>query len=420
MSITIEHPGVDGDSTPAWAMSYTLKALMGDRRLRDCTLTIDSASFHDDQRSTAAMPFVIPMSAWSDWSALPNPSAARWWLGRSNSRDLQWRDYHDVVVLDDSSQLRYARLRCGAADGDWELISRGTAGEFTDAVSMQVVSRPNSGVDIVAVNRSRLVIRTRDAVAGWSQDWADIAPTFVAAGPTGGTVEPVPLDDRSTVAVEPEGFLAGGPDLYVTGSDNCVYRAHEWRVDPALRWDQIACTGFTLAPSAPVQVVNGRIFALSDHGEIWTVPGEPGLFVGWQAVSPAGAIVARFAVSALTSGAVCLAACDLGGNVQVSVDAMGSEPGWTIVGGGLASTLDDLAWAIPADDDPWLFAVGGAIGSPVAARPGTNSPPVWHQAGAEATNVAFGGSVAATSRARGQVEVFTMGDAGSLMTAWWS
>lgn len=420
MSIVITHPGNQDDSTPAWKMSYALKALMGDRRLRDCTLTIDSASFHDYQRSTGDLPFVIPMSAWSDWREIGNPPASRWWLGRAVSRDLMWQPYHDVVVLDGQDRLQYARLRCGATENGWEPISSTTALDLAGAVSIQVVSGSDGGVDLVAVNRGRLVARTRDATSGWSRDWVDVQPAYLTDNVILEALQAVPLDDRSTVAVEPErGFAGVGPDLYLVGSDDCIYAATGWQADLAVPWEQIACAGFTPAPGMPIQVVDGRLFVLSDQGAVWTAAGEPGLFMQWQVVSPDGAVVVRFAAGSGAGGAVCLALCGPAGLVQVSTDALAAVPGWTEVGGGLASTLDDLAWTSPAEDDPCLCAVSAA-GVAVAARPSTDSPPVWRNAGAAAQNVVVGGSLATASRAAGQIEVFARNAVGSLVTSWWA
>ncbi len=320
MSVTIDHPGNDDVRTPAWTMSFTLKALMGDRTLRDCTLTIDSASFRDDWRSTDALPLVIPMFAWSNWSeiAVANPPASLWWLGRSPARDLAWQAYHDVVILDRQADLQYARLRCGAARDGWEPIGRqGSSPDWSGAVSMQVLSRSDGGLDVVAVTRGRLVARSRDVAGGWSQEWLDLQPSYLAAAPIlgqSGALQAVPLDDRSTLAVEPgRGFVGQDPDLFLTAADDNIYRAAGWRRNEPIGWEQIPCVGFTPAPGVAVQIVDGRLFVLSNQGEVWSASADaavPSLFLEWNKVSPDGDAVVRFAVGRGGGSTFCLALCD--------------------------------------------------------------------------------------------------------------
>jgi hypothetical protein len=423
MSVTIDHPGNDDDSTPAWTMSFTLKALMGDRTLRDCTLTTGSASFRDGWRSTGALPFVIPMSAWSSWRemTLADPLASRWWLGRSPARGPAWQSYHDVVILDRQEDLQYARLHCGTAGDGWEPIGRqGSSPDWSGTVSMQVLSRSGGGVDVVAVTRGRLVARSRDAAVGWSREWVDLQPTYLVASILGPLEVPeaVPLDDRSTLAVE-----AG--DVFVTGADDNVYRAAGWRPDVPITWEQIPCVGFTPAPGVAVQVVDGRLFVLSTEHEVWSVPAHAAVtsvFLEWSKVTPDNEFVVRFAAGSGGGGAFCLALCDVGGVVRVSTNALGPDPAWGLVAGGSVSARDDLAWVSPTDGDPWLVAVGavGAVGVVVAARPSSNSLPAWTNAGAETREVAFGGGIAAATRAAGQFEVFVRDAAGNLSSAWWA
>ena len=422
MSMTLDHPGNDDDSTPAWTMSFTLKALMGDRTLRDCTLTIDSASFRDGGRSTGALPFVIPMSAWSNWHeiAVANPPASLWWLGLPADRALAWQSYHDVLILDRQADLQYARVRCGAASDGWEPIGRqGTSPDWTGTVSMQVLSRSDGGVDLVAVTRGRLVAQSRDVSKGWSQAWVDLQPTYLAPviGPIG-ALQAVPLNDQSTLAVEPGGgFISQGHNLYLTGADGNVYRAVEWSPGASAPWEQILCAGFRPSPGVAVQVLGGQLFVLSDEGEVWSASTDAA--VEWSKVSPGGNRVVRFAAGSRGGGRFFLALGDAVGLVRVSTNALGLDPAWGLVAGGLVSTRDDLAWVSPTDDDPWLVAVG-AVGVAVAARPSSDSPPAWTNAGDEAPDITVGGGIAATSRAAGQFEVFVKDTAGNLNTAWWA
>jgi hypothetical protein len=404
MTITVSHPAsTTGDATPEWTASFSLKALMGDRTLKDCQVTGVDLHFVDQQRTIGPIPFTVTLSAWTPWQALPDAKSTRLWvLADHPPSSMCWHDFNDLVVLDTGNRLWHRRLTCGGTGGIWEAMdsSGGPAPDWTAPFSIAAMSDQAGGVEVVVVTGGRLLVRSR-ADRQWSAAWTDAAPG-------------VPLGPKSAVSAAWTDQHFGGFDLYLTGSDGTIYRSGDWSATTS-SWDPIPVDGFTVAAATAVQAADGYVFALGDDRAVWASPlitAPFGIVAGWQRVTEPGFAVTRFAVGG--GGPVHLAVLGTTGEVRTCSYEGTSPPRWSS-----ADTVDvdtSLAWAQPTADVAWLFACGadGTVGY--------LSDSTWVPAGTTDSRVAMSpsGGLAAACRAIGQVEVFSQARTGELMRAWWS
>ena len=428
MSLTFTHPAsTKGDDTPEWSASFTLKALMGDRTLKDCALTMSSLHFEDARRSSGPLPFVVTLSRWADWAQVGDtPVVASWLLAGQPAYDVGWQDHHDLFVLNTQRRLWYRRLSCGATAGAWiQVDAAGTAPDWSQPFSWAGRSDRSGRVDLFVVTEGRLLARSTDVDGRWSPRWTDVAPTtadlFIS--------EPVPLGPGSVIAaVEGGGVLGGGGvDLYLTGTDGDLYTYADWHPGDEGLWQSIDASDFTLAPGVPIQVAGGQLLALADDGSLWcrSLTSTFVLGDGWRRLEGPGFRVTRMAVGG-TADRLHLAVGASTGQVSVGERAASGPVTWVAPAppdGWTPAPTTDLVWARPGPGQWWLFACGidGSVRS-VIRSDNDSSAATWQTVGAAATAVALNpaGLLAATCRAKGMIELFAETSSGGLSWAWWS
>lgn len=421
MTLTLTHPPSDDDE-PEWAASYTLRALMGDRTVKDCALSVPAVSFEDERRSSAPMPFAVTLSRWADWAEVPGAvTPASCLLARAEAHQA----HHDLFVLDPQRRLWHRRLTCGNTLGSWARIDGGAdEPDWSKPFSWDAVSDPRGLPGLFVLSEGRLLARQADAAGRWAGSWMDLVPTIEEPSP-----QPVPLGAGSAVTAVPSiGVFPGiGIDLYLTGSDGDVYVRSEWRPPYFGSWWRIRTSDrLTLAPGVPVQVAGMRLVALAADGVLWArrLDAFPFFGGGWRAVESPGFAVTRFAAAGGEDG-LHLAARSGSGEIRIGV-LTGDGVAWAPTGaaeGWRPSPATDLAWASPAPGSWRLFACGGdgSVRSLTWAD-GALSPDGWQPIGTPETAMTVSPSAAlgAVSRSRGQIEVFARTAAGGMAWTWWS
>jgi hypothetical protein len=422
MTLTLTHPPSDDDDEPEWAASYTLKALMGDRTLKDCVLSVPAVSFEDDRRSSGPMSFAVALSRWADWAEVPGAvTPASCLLARADAHQA----HHDLLVLDAQRRLWHRRLACGNTLGSWARVDGGAdEPDWSKPFSWDAVSDPRGLPGLFVLSEGRLLARRADADGRWAGSWVDLAPATGEQPP-----QQVPLGVGSAVTAMPStGVFPGiGTDLYLTGADGDVYARAEWRPPAFGEWRRIRTADeLTLAPGVPVQVAGGRLVALAADGTLWTRRlGPLAIFEGgWRELEGPGFAVTRFAVAG-TEERLHLAARSGSGEIRIGV-LTGDGVAWVPTGsadGWRPSPATDLAWTSPAPGRWWLFACDGdgSVRSLTWAD-GVPSADGWQPIGTPETAVAVSpaAALAAVSRARGQIEVFARTAAGGVAWTWWS
>lgn len=415
--------GLLGDVDPAWHGTYSVRALMGDHRLLDASVAFPNVALEGDRRAGGKRAFTVPLKLWAPWAAVGGAlEPASWLLGTHPPAASQWQDHHDVFVRDAQHRLWHRRMSCGGTVGFWRELDTAGAAPGRRQAPWDAVTDPKGGGCVFVVSDGALLARVGDADGGWSQPWSDLTPTTLEGPPPFGQVSVgVPLDAGSTVtAVPATGPFSGSADLYVTGSDGAVYYRLGWTLGDSGPWQQLGNVDFAPAPGAQVRVVGRQVVARSTDGRLWARDREPtALFGGsWQTIDGPGFFVEHVAAGG-DDGNQLLAVRGPGGRVSVGTRTANAAVTWVSPGATddwVPGVRTDLAWAVTGPGDQWLFA-GGADGT---VRALTAAAPVWTVVGGASHAAAAGSLLAATSRAPGQVEVFTQGPDGSLSWTWWS
>lgn len=214
---------------PEWEASFSLKALMGDQTLRDCSVPFGSISVEGDRRSTGPLPFVVRMSTWAPWRAVPGDVRARHWLlAQHASATLGWPNHHDLLLRDDAGELWHKRAGCGMSQGVWMHIDQvGAAPTWRGWNSWVAASDRLSRVTLFVIDGGRLRTRSTDGDGVWRSEWMEWMESRPAT--IDGFVQKyVPLESGATVAVVPAAASSDGPDLWIVGSDGVLHIRRKW------------------------------------------------------------------------------------------------------------------------------------------------------------------------------------------------
>jgi hypothetical protein len=346
---------------PEWEASYSLKALMGDWRLRDCTVPFGNVDLEGDRRDTGPRPFAVRLGAWDEWAEVPGAvRARRWLLARQPVAGSVWLAHLDLLLVDRDGELWHKRASCGMNVGVWARVPpEGDGPVWSRVSSWAAVSDPGGRAIVWALSDDRLLVRVSDAQGHWGEGWSDVRPMVRNVL----TLEAVPLGPGSALSAVPgDGLLSATAVLCLTGADGEVYLRTGWNPGEKGVWERVETTGFDLAPGSPVGVAGECLVARSTQGGLWLRdPGTAVLFGGsWQQLDWPGHAVTRCSVAG--GGAdLLIAASGTGGRVSLG-RRRGAEPlrwlpaqaedGW------LPRPGAEVTWALPEPGVAWAFATG--------------------------------------------------------------
>lgn len=413
---------LDAADDPEWEASFTLKALMGDWTLRDCSVPFGSIEVDGDRRDSGPRPFAVRLGRWDVWRPVTGGLRAhRWQLARQPAATAAWLDHHDLFLLEDDGRLWHKRARVAMTQGAWfENDRTGRAPDWTKPASWAGVSDPTGRVVLLVVNGTELLARVSDQSGRWTQPWAGLSPLTSGTGIFPG---PVPLGTSSTLTAVPvDNVFAGVADLYVTGTDGNVYLKTGWSPDADQGlWARLETVEFDLAPGATLSVVGGYVVASSTQGGLWGRHRDWTVLLGggWEDLGGPGFAVSRFAAGGV-EGDVHIAASGPAGQISLGRRLDAAPVAWT------AARADDAWRPRPGADPVWVTTDPGVHtvyvpGGDGTVRSATFSDPTWRPVG-RGPHPPSGptSTVAVTCRVPGQVEVFTDSASRSLVWTWFS
>jgi hypothetical protein len=430
LTLAFAHRAIgDGDDEAEWEMRFTLKALMGDRTLRDCVVSFPGASFDEDRRRVGPFPFVIPRGRWSEWETVPDSRKPRTWLIAERP---PWDRYYDarcdLVVLDASNRLAHRRIdACLAASGEWQPVDGADGPDLARPFRMQAAATWPGNLQLFVLADGVLRVASPGAGGKWGA-WMRIEPWVNSDAPLlpGTMPSPVPVPLGSGhLAVALSSRSQDGVSIMVAGADGHLYGHDDWRPYSGEVWTPLDVSGFSLAPSTDMQVAGGEVFALATDGALWSSPTSPLFFLGssWRRLTFPGLALRRFSVTS-ESGGRRVVATAVDGSVWIARLQEDDVPEWrwlAFPGGGAHVPADSrVAWASASDGQLDVYAAGADgrvyINSWDAAADWRGWRPIVDDQGFNAS----AHSPMVTQRVKGQVEVFAQDRDGNLQRSWWS
>ncbi|MBC2932947.1 hypothetical protein [Nocardioides sp. zg-1228] len=413
---------LDSGDDPEWKARFTLKALMGDWTLKECSVPFGGINVEDDRRDSGPRPFAVRVGRWATWQRVAGGvESRRWLLARQPSASAVWLEHHDLFVVDDAGRLWHKRAKAAMTQGAWyEDDGAGAVPDWRRLVSWAASSDMTGRTLLFAVDPAGLHVRVSDQTGRWTEPWSDPAPLTDGAGIL---PAPVPLGSSTTITVVPvDNSFSGIVDLHLTGSDGEVYVNAGWSPGADARpWLRLETVDLTLAPASPLAVVGGYVVASSVDGTLWGRHRDRVVLMagGWENLGGPGFVVSRFDAGGV-AGDLLLAASGPAGQVS-----LGRRPG-----------ADPVVWVPTRTDDAWRPRPRADLGW-VTTDPGvhavyvpgldgtvrcaTYADPVWRPVGRGTPPAGAPASrVAVTCRVPGQVEVFTDTVDRSLSWTWWS
>ena len=316
-------------------MSFSLKALMGDRSLKDCALSFTYCNFEDERRASGPLPFSVMLSRWRPWEKAQdskNPSV--WVIANRPAWNKYYYDYCDLLAVDESHRLWHKRLKPCADTGWSSIFESGEGPDFSTPFSMHARSTLPGNLFLIVVNKGVLFANWPDASGTWGH-WAKldayIYPDLIFGLPDT-TAPPIPVAATTgKVFTAPSTLSIDGIELYVTGADGHFYCHCDWRPLDSGPWRKIDVTGLSLLQGADYEVAGDLIFALDTGRAPWSATIDHSiqhLKPNWEKLSFPDLAVSRFTVSC-EAGACRVFVTSIQGDVQVANYTPGQSPEWT-------------------------------------------------------------------------------------------
>lgn len=432
LTLTLAHRAIgDGDDDAEWEMRFTLKALMGDRSLKDCVVSFPGASFDEDRRSVGPLPFVIPRGRWSEWERVRDSrKPRRWMISERPPWDRYYDAFSDLIVLDESSKLSHRRLDpCLSSSFAWRAVDGADPPDVSRLFRMQAVATYPGTVYLFVLSDGVLRVSWPDAAGKWGA-WMKVEPwayptTIFGLPDTSASPVPVTLAAQGPLIATLSTTSQDGLEVYVLGADGHLYGHANWRPFSGDVWRRIEINDFSIAATSDAQVVGGQIFVLATDGGLWMAPTQSLLFLG----SPSrrltfdGLSLRRFVVTTGSVGGRVIATA-LDGSVWVARLAEDDAPEWrwlAFPGGSHVPKECRVAWAAPVENQLDVYCVGedGRVYINTCDPSGTWGG--WRVIVEEEHGFgAAGHSVIVAHRVKGQVEVFAQSREGEIFRTWWS
>ena len=236
LTLTLAHRAIgDGDDEAEWQMRFTLKALMGDRSLRDCVVSFPGAGFDEDRRIVGPLPFVIPRGRWSKWEPVPDSRNPRLWMLAERP---PWERYYDarsdLIALDQSSRLWHRGLdACLSLSTPWQPVDGSDAPDLSRPFRMQAVATYPGSVYLLVLSDGVLRAASPGAGGKWGawmkiEPWVQPPEIFGLPGPAPSPV-PVTLAPQGPLVATLSATSQDGLAIYLLGADGHLYGQDDWR-----------------------------------------------------------------------------------------------------------------------------------------------------------------------------------------------
>jgi hypothetical protein len=408
----------DGDDDAEWNVTYTLKALMADTRLRDCALSFSSVAFTDDTRRSGPMPIAVKTDRWRAWQDVPDSrmTGAVLLVTRPPSH-LSYYDHCDLLVATPELSLSHRRLQvCLDAPAVWSEIPSVPGGpEFRSTTAVQAFSRFPGNVVAFTLSQGRFFSASVDQNTQWSPWTAseDLTADFPPA--------PVPFAEPGALRAA---ATPTGAEVIATGSDGHLYASYDWQPDQVNLWNKLTVTGFVLDRHGECVVANDTLLVLGTDGSVWAAPLDPNPLAAdptWTKISLPDVVVRNFTVVDEAAPTRLLAVASDGRVWDVTVP-LGVPPQWTLLGVPAGQPLPPETRVACAAPDSGRLDIAAVSGGTTYTR--TWSESAWGP-WAPIVNVeqpfrAADKSPLLIHRINRQLELLVETVDGDLKRAWWS
>ncbi|WP_225732019.1 MULTISPECIES: PQQ-like beta-propeller repeat protein [unclassified Nocardia] len=409
----------DGDADDGWKMSFSLRALMGDYTLRDCTLSFDSVDFDGDRHGSGVFPVSIRTDRWRRWEPVPEGRAdGRVVLAARPSWDKTYYDYCDLLVIGPKQVVRHRKLpACLTAAPQWADIPGGPG--FTPSCSVAAASTVPGQLIAVVLDAGALFAASPDQNLRWT--------AWTAQQPMAGDLSaqtPVPLASPGTVSAGPSQFSGSGAELVVTGADGHVYAHFDWHPGEIFPWRQLAVSGFTLRQDGACVLVGNQLYVLDTDGAIWAA------FIDRFPLIPLPPVWAKVSAdlppirNLTAANETRLLAVSADGRIWDGSLPSDAQPTWTPLAAPADAPVPDgvgIACATPYSDHIDAFVVGANDTVYTAAWDKATAWTAWRPVTQEAQGFhAAPRTPLAVHRVNRQLELFVESTDGDLFRAWWS
>jgi len=440
MTITMTHPAAStaGNDTPHWKMSFTLRALIGDRTVRDCSLSFSFFEFVDDKRRSWAFPFSVVLAEWRPWEVASDDKPLAWWtIAHHRPFSTDYHDATDLIGLDDTGLLWHRRLKsCRADEDQWFVLpAGGGAGPnlSTPMLASAVSAQPGSLVFFLQ-SGGRLFAASPSQVGPFTAGWLPLDVFIYPDGVFGlpdPSAPPIPiaLAASSPFVAIPSSVSADGIEIYVLGGDGQIYSHPDWRMNDAGPWRKIEVAPFASLFGQGFLVAGDRLLILADDGTVWATAVDHTtlhLIPAWDKL-PALGVVDQVSATWEDDGACQVVAATTDGRLLATTYHPGNSSAWVELDlpGTIVAPGSTLASALPSAGSSQFFAAGadGRIYTiTVDSSAGWSTSLAWSSVEPDPPPFTprAGGNLAAASRVNGQVEVFAQDVDRKLFRAWWS
>jgi hypothetical protein len=429
LTLTLAHRAIgDGDDEAEWDMRFTLKALMGDRTLRDCVVSFPGASFDEDRRSVGPFPFVIPRGRWSDWEPVPDSGSPQTWMLADRA---PWSRYYDaradLIALDRSRRLRHRRLdACLSSSTPWLPIDGQDGPDLARPFRLQAVATFPGVLYLFALVDGVLRMAFPGAGGKWGA-WMRVEPWVYSDTPAVPGMTPLPVAvplASGHLAVALSTLSQDGLAIMVAGVDGNLYGHDDWRPYSGEVWTRLEASGFTLAPAGDMQVAGGDVFVLGSDGALWSSPTTSIFLLGsaWSRLTFPGLALRRFSVTSESSGRRVIATA-VDGSVWIARLQEDDVPEWrwlAFPGGAHVPAECRVAWSVPTERQLDIYCPGDNGRVYVNTWDASSDWRGWRPIVEEQVFHAAGHSPMVAHRVKGQVEVFAQDRDGDLRRTWWS
>jgi hypothetical protein len=440
MTLEIKHPpSSDGDDDPEWNMSFSLKALMGDRRLYDCSVSFPGGHFVDGRRSTGAMPFSVQVSRWQTWQMLDETSFEFFQVSGRPGWDAYYYDYSDLLAIDSNKRLWHRQLEaCPGPNSEWKAV--GTTGPsflFKESPSVCSISTRPGNLFLFAMNDEELFdcyAFDGDDVSDkkWERLKPETVPTTILGLPvTNAAPVPVPLSAQTQIVAKVSEEGQPGVDLYLSGADDSFYSHAAWMPDGSGSWRQID-TNLVFKPlaGAPFEVCGGHLFALDNHRRLWVgALDDTDLKItpAWNQLTDDLTNITNFSVAQKGTVFTILISTIRGEIRAAAFSSTDSPIVWERVGEGsnfFALIRAKLTWAIPREGHLDIFTTGadGKVYTTYwETQVGWETGHDWRIIDPNGHHfLSKGAGLFALSRVNNQLEIFTSDSDNKLWKTWWT
>jgi hypothetical protein len=441
MAIEIEHPATsDGLDDPEWKMSYSLKALMGDRRLYDCSISFPGCHFVDGRRSTGPVPFTVQLSRWRTWQMLDETSYEFWQIASRPGWDSYYYDYLDLLAIDINKRLWHRRVEaCPGPKSEWKAVcTTGPSMLFKEPPSVCSISTGPGNLFLFVMNKGELFncfASPGEDVSDkkWERLKPETIPTAILGIPIPNAAPVlVPLFAQTQIVAKVSDDGLFGLSLYLSGADGSFYSRASWRPDSQRPWRQIDTDSvFTPLAGAPFEVCSGHLFALDDHRRLWVGAiddSDVKVIPSWKQLTDDLTNITNFTVA--QKGAVfTILISTIRGEIKAAAFSSPESPVfWERVGEAsnfLAIVGAKLAWAIPREGHLDIFTAGadGKIYTTYwEAQAGWEKDHDWNiiDPNGHHFEVSAKGGMFTVNRVNNQIEIFSSSTDNQIWKTWWT